>query len=178
MTGRFRVAVGLTWFTAGCTPAREGAVFPGHPMLTTYTKEIALEGSVALLGDGNTATAVGAAVSAFYRPWLSFLGGATFSVGKRKHYDTRAMVRLVYPSPLFGRLFPYASAGVTVFFPETEPHSNEYERHLGPVFGGGAFVQISRQTRVRLEVRDAWLPDGRSLEHNGFMTLSLVYQAR
>ena len=147
-------------------------------MLTTYTKELAFEGSVIALGDGSVATGAGAAVSAFYRPWFGFLGGATFSVGKRKHYDTRAMVRLVWPSPLFGRLFPYASAGVTVFFPESAPHSSRYERHIGVVFGGGAFVQVTRQTRLRFEVRDAWLPDSLDLQHNGFMTLSLVYQAR
>lgn len=146
-------------------------------MLTTYTKELALEGSAIALGDGSVATGAGAAVSAFYRPWLGFLGGATFSVGKRKYYDTRAMVRLVWPSPLFGRLFPYATAGATVSFPETAPHSNEYERQLGFAFGGGAFVQITKQTRVRFEVRDAVLP-GSALAQNGFMTLSLVYQAR
>jgi hypothetical protein len=147
-------------------------------MLTTYTKEVAVEGSVIAFGDGAVATGAGAAVSAFYRPWLGFLGGATFSVGKRKHYDTRAMVRLILPQPLLERVFPYASAGVTVFFPETGPHTNEYERQLGVVFGGGAFMQMSRQTRLRLELRDVWLPGSSTLQQSFVTTIGLVYTAR
>ncbi len=175
--GRLLAAIGLVCPATGCTPAA-GPIYPGHPMLATYTKEVALEGSAVAFGDGQRATALGAAVSAFYRPWLGFLGGASFSIGKRNHYDTRAMVRLVWPEPLLGRVFPYASAGATVFFPETAAGSSVYDRHLGVVFGGGFFVQVSRQTRVRFEMRDAWLPDGKALEHNGFLTLALVYTAR
>lgn len=171
-------AIGLVSFVVGCTPAREGPVFPGNPMLTTYTKEIALEGTAIAFGNGSTATGAGAAVSAFYRPWLGFLGGATFSVGKRKHYDTRAMARLVWPEPILGAIFPYATAGATVFFPETAQHSNEYDRQFGLVFGAGAFVQVSRQTRVRFEARDAWLPGSHDMQQNGMLTLSLVYLAR
>jgi hypothetical protein len=146
-------------------------------MLTTYTKELAFEGSAIAYGDGQRTTGLGAAVSAFYKPWLGFLGGATFGLEKRKHYDTRAMVRLIWPEPLLGCVFPYASAGATVFFPQNADMKS-YDRHLGAVFGGGVFVQITKQTRVRFEIRDAWLPDGKELEHNGFLTLGLVYTAR
>ena len=166
---------------AACAPQPQGPVFPGHPMLSTYTKELALESSVAVFGDGHASGAAGAAVSAFYRPWLSFLGGATFSFGgthSRRHYDTRVALRIVYPEPIFGRVFPFALGGVTVFFPETAPRSNTYDRQFGFVLGGGAFVQVTPQTRVRIEVRDAWLPASAALPNNLFVTAGLVYVVR
>src|SRR5437773_10486892 len=91
-SGRALGVIGLLSWAIGCTPA-PGPTFPGHPMLTTYTKELAFEGSAIAYGDGQRTTGLGAAVSAFYRPWLSFVGGATFAIAKRKHYDTRATVR-------------------------------------------------------------------------------------
>jgi hypothetical protein len=136
---------------------------------------------VVAFGDGRVSSALGASVAAFYRPWLSFLGGATFSLGgmhSRRHYDTRALVRVILPFPIAERIFPYANLGVTVFFPETEPRSNVYDRQLGLVYGAGAFVQVTNHTRVRLEARDAWLPASGALEHNVFFTASLVIVVR
>lgn len=180
--GRLAGAIGLVVAAGGCAPAGEGPVFPGHPMLATYTKELALEGSAVAFGDGAAATALGAAVGAYYRPWLGMTGGAAFSIGRRKHYDTRALLRLVWPWPLFGRVFPYATAGAGVFFPERcarlGPCGNDYERWFDVVYGGGAFVQVTERTRVRLEVRDAFLPGAGALEHDGFVTLGLVLLAR
>jgi hypothetical protein len=150
-------------------------------MLARYTKEIAFDTSVVGFSDGKASSALGASVSAFYRPWIGFLGGATFSLGgthSRRHYDTRAVVRLVLPEPIFDRVFPYTFGGVSVFFPETAPRSNAYDREFGFVLGGGAFVQVTAHTRVRVEVRDVTLPASPTVPNSVFLTTSLVYVLR
>jgi hypothetical protein len=153
-------------------------VFPGHSDLVVRTKEVALEGSATRLGDGSTTLSGGGAMAAFYKPWLSLLGGATFSPGlfrTRQHYDTRAVARLVWPEPVVGRLFVYGAAGLTVFFYEEPRDGDAFRRALGPVFGAGAFYQISDRIRIRLEGRDHWLfSGGDGMRHNLFGTLSLV----
>jgi hypothetical protein len=153
-------------------------VFEGHADLTTRTKEVALEGSVTRLGDGKVTLSGGAAVGAFYKPWLSLLGAANFSpgfFGARQHYDTRAVARLIYPEPLVGHLYVYGGAGVTVWFYEQPTDSETYKRAFGVVGALGTFYQLGEKFRIRLEVRDHFLlvnADG--MRHNVFGTLSLV----
>ncbi len=156
----------------------EKPVFEGHPALTIRTKEVAVEGSATRLGDGHATLSGGAAVASFYKPWLSLLGGATFSpglLGARQHYDTRAVARLVWPEPIVGSLFVYAGVGASVFFYESERASNDWRRSFGPVGALGAFAQVADKFRIRLEARDHWLfVRSEGMRHNVFVTLSLV----
>lgn len=156
----------------------DAPVFEGHADLSTRTKEVALEGSVTRLGDNRWTLSGGAAVGAFYKPWLSLLGGATFSpgfFGARQHYDTRAVARLIYPEPLIGHLFVYGGVGVTVWFLEDPLDSETYRRAFGVVGAIGSFYQLGERFRLRLEVRDHWLlSNGDGMRHNVFGTLSLV----
>jgi hypothetical protein len=142
------------------------------------TKEVALEGSATRLGDGRGTLSGGAAVGAFYKPWLSLLGAANFSpgfFGARQHYDTRAVARLIYPEPIVGHLFVYTGVGVSVMFMEQEVDSESYRRAFGVVGAIGAFYQLSEKFRVRLEGRDHWmLANGDGMRHNLFATLSFV----
>lgn len=135
------------------------------------TKEVALEGSLTRLGDGRMTLSGGAAVAAFYKPWLSLLGAAQFSpgfFGTHQHYDTRAVARLIYPEPIVGHLFIYTGAGVTVMFLEED--DKRYRRAFGVVGALGAFYQLGEKFRIRLEVRDHFT----FTEHYLFTTLSLV----
>ena len=156
----------------------EAPVFEGHADLSVRTKEVALEGSATRLGDGKFALSGGAAVGAFYKPWLSLLGAANFSpgfFGTRQHYDTRAVARLIYPEPVVGHLFVYTGVGVAVMFMEDPVDSDLYRRGFGLVGALGAFYQLGEKFRVRLEARDHWLVvNGDGLRHNVFATLSLV----
>lgn len=153
-------------------------MFEGHADLTTRTKEVALEGSVTRLGDGRATLSGGAAVAAFYKPWLSLLGAANFSpgfFGSRQHYDTRAVARLIYPEPLVGHLYVYAGVGLSVWFFEEPRDSERYERAFGVVGALGSFYQLSEKFRLRLEVRDHVLViNAEGMRHNVFGTLSLV----
>ncbi|MBI2390309.1 MAG: hypothetical protein HYV09_12035, partial [Deltaproteobacteria bacterium] len=168
--------------TAGAATARAeppaAPVFEGHPDLVTRTKEVSVEGSYSRLGDGRSTVSGGAAVATFYTPWLSLLGGANFSPGffaARQHYDTRAVVRLVWPEPLVGHLFAYVGGGVNVFFFEDEVDSERYRRAFGAVGAIGVFQQLSGKFRLRLEARDHWLlAGGAGMRHNVFVSLSLV----
>lgn len=158
--------------------AMDAVVFEGHADLATRTKEVAVEGSVTRLGDGKTTLSGGAAVGAFYKPWLSLLGGANFSpgfLGARQHYDTRAVARFVYPEPVLGHLYVYAGVGVSVWFFESPPESDTYRRAFGVVGALGAFYQLGERFRLRLEVRDhSLVVNGDEMRHNLFGTLSLV----
>lgn len=142
------------------------------------TKEVALEGSATRLGDGRATLSGGAAVAAFYKPWLSMLGAANFSpgfFGTRQTYDTRAVLRLIYPEPVVGHLFVYTGAGVAVMFYEDPLDSDVYRRAFGLVGALGAFYQLGERFRVRLEVRDHFLVvNGEGMRHNVFGTLSFV----
>jgi hypothetical protein len=153
-------------------------VFAGHPHLTIRTKEVAFEGSFVRLGDGTSTFATGAAVSTFYKPWLSLLGAAHAApgfFGSRETYDTRAVARLIWPEPFFDRLFLYVGAGATIFFFEDPKDSKTWKRAAGAVAAVGAFVQVADRFRVRLEVRDHFNFLGQDgLPHNVFVTLSLV----
>jgi hypothetical protein len=156
----------------------EAPVFPGHRDLTVHTKEVALEGSYVRLGDGSSTLASGAAVAVFYKPWISILGAAHFAPGffdTRQTYDTRALVRLVYPEPVIGHLFLYGGVGGTVLFFEEPNNSSSYQRGFGVIGAIGAFYQLFDRFRVRVEARDHWLLyNGDLMRHNVFVTLSLV----
>lgn len=170
-------------FAASLPPAIASAeeelpVFPGHRELSVHTKEVALEGSYARLGDGTSTLASGAAVAVFYKPWISMLGAAHFAPGffnTRQVYDTRAVARLVYPEPIVDHLFVYGGVGATVLFFEEPNDSDRYKRSLGAVAAVGAFYQPFERFRVRVEARDHWmLFNGEGMRHNLFVTLSLV----
>lgn len=156
----------------------DAPVFEGHQDLTLRTKEVALEGSVTSLGGGRATLSGGAAVAAFYKPWLSLLGAANFSpgfFGARQHYDTRAVARLIYPEPLVGHLYVYVGAGVSVWFAEEPIDSESFRRAFGFVGALGSFYQLSERFRLRLEVRDHILVvNGEGQRHNLFGTLSFV----
>lgn len=156
----------------------ETPVFPGHRDLTVRTKEVALEGSYVRLGDGRSTLASGGAVSTFYKPWISILGAAHFAPGffdTRQTYDTRAVIRLVYPEPVVGHLFVYAGGGGTVLFFEEPNDSDRYKRGFGVVGAVGAFYHLLDRFRVRIEARDHWLlSNGDGMRHNIYVTLSLV----
>ena len=151
-------------------------IFDGHKDLSIHTKEASAEASFTRLGDGSLTASGGLAVSAFYTPWLSLLGGATFSPGiggARQTYDTRGVARLIYPEPLLGPVFLYAALGATVFFYEDKPPS--YTRSFGLVGGLGAFMNLGERLRLRLEARDHWLlTNGDGMRHNMFFTLAFV----
>lgn len=175
------VALVLTAFAISTPTRAEPAaapVFEGHPELVTRTKEVSVEGSYSRLGDGRSTLSGGAAVATFYTPWLSLLGGANFSPGfftTRQHYDTRAVVRLVWPEPLVGHLFAYVGGGVNVFFFEEEVDGERYRRAFGAVGAVGVFHQLFGKFRLRLEARDHWLlAGGAGMRHNVFVSLSLV----
>lgn len=156
----------------------EAPVFDGHADLSVRTKEAALEGSATRLGNGEYTLSGGAAVAAFYTPWLSLLGAAHFSPGLFKThqtYDTRAVARLIYPEPVVGHLFVYTGVGVTVMFYEDPLDSDVYRRSFGLVGALGAFYQLGDKIRLRLEARDHWLVvNGDGMRHNLFATLSFV----
>ena len=176
---RVALAVLLVSSAAGTAHAdEEPPVFPGHRDLTVHTKEVALEGSYVRLGDGTSTLASGAAVSVFYKPWISILGAAHFAPGffdTRQTYDTRALVRLVYPEPVVGHLFVYGGVGATVLFFEEPNDSDRYKRGFGAIGAVGAFYQVLERFRVRVEARDHWiLVNGDDMRHNVFVTLSLV----
>ncbi|MCS6901491.1 MAG: hypothetical protein RMJ98_17830 [Myxococcales bacterium] len=132
-------------------------VFPGHPYLTLSTKEVSGDGSVAWLSGGQVAFGVGSSMAAFYAPWFSILGGAQggYVPGtKRQTYDTRAVLRFVWPEPLRGRVFVYGGVGMTVFFVEGLERDGAFRRGLGPLAAAGAWVQLTEKFRLRAEVRD------------------------
>lgn len=164
--------------TAARADDEDAPVFPGHRDLTVRTKEVALEGSYLRLGDGRSTLASGAAVAVFYKPWISILGAAHFAPGffdTRQTYDTRAVVRLVYPEPIVGHLFVYGGFGGTVLFFEEPNDSDRYTRGFGVIGAAGAFYQLLERFRVRLEARDHWiLSNGEGIRHNIYVTLSLV----
>jgi len=172
------LTLGVVLFAAVARADDDTPVFPGHPDLTVRTKEVALEGSYVRLGDGRSTLASGAAVSTFYKPWISILGAAHFSPGlfdTRQAYDTRAVVRLIYPEPIVGHLFVYGGLGATVLFFEEPNDSDRYKRAFGGVAAVGAFYHLLERFRVRVEVRDHWLMfNGGGMRHNVFATLSLV----
>jgi hypothetical protein len=174
-----------TW--AGGAAAAEPAtkppepVFEGHRLVSVYTKEVSLEGSFTRLGDGSLAGSGGAAIAQFYTRWFGVVGAANFTpawFGTRQHYDTRGGFRFVWPDAIAGRLFPFASTGLTVLFYETEAGSKTYERALGGYAGLGAFVHVAERVRFRLEVRDHWLPSRPEMRHNLFCTLALALTVR
>ncbi|MCU0656088.1 MAG: hypothetical protein MUF64_12800 [Polyangiaceae bacterium] len=157
-------------------------LFPGHRYLSVYTKEVSGEGSVVRLGNGRLGFSGGSSMAAFYRPWLSIQGSAqgVFEARSgRQSYDTRAVLRLIWPEPLLGRLFLFAGVGGSVFFFEEEARSGRFVRGLGPVLAGGLWVQLTDRLRLRAEVRDHWLIFGQTeLTHNVFATVSLAQQIR
>lgn len=167
----------VSW--AGVARADEppAPVFDGHPMLATYTKEAALEGGAARLGDGRWSLAAGSSLAAFYAPWFSLQGAAHTTLrpgGGPQTYDTRAVARFGTPRPLAGRFFFYAGGGFTVFFVE-QAAGGAFDRGLGPVVDVGAWAQLGDRVRLRLDVRDHWLVFGKTdLAHNLFVGLSLV----
>lgn len=156
-------------------------VFEGHPLISVYTKEISLEGSFTRLGDGSLAGSGGPAIAQFYSRWFGVVGAANFTptwFGTRQHYDTRGGFRFVWPDAVAGRLFPFASTGLTVLFYETEKGSKTYERGLGGYVGLGAFLHVAERVRFRVEVRDQWLPNRPEMRHNVFCTLALAISVR
>lgn len=171
--------LGVTSVRAEEPPA---PVFPGHPWLSTYTKEVSLDGSAARLGDGKWVAAGGSSMAAFYTPWLSIQGAAQGALGLgggRQTYDTRALLRFIWPQPVLSRLFFYGGIGVTVFFFEQTAQSDVFRRGLGPVGAVGVWAQLTDRMRLRAEVRDQWLVFGQTdLTHNVFATLSLATQYR
>jgi hypothetical protein len=175
---RLAVLLGVLLTTQSVHAEEDPPVFPGHRDLTVRTKEVALEGSYVRLGDGTSTLASGAAVAVFYKPWLSILGAAHFAPGffdTRQTYDTRAVIRLVYPEPIVGHLFLYGGVGGTVLFYENPNDSDAYRRGFGVVGAIGAFYQLFERFRVRVEARDHWLlSNGGPMRHNVFVTLSLV----
>ena len=157
-------------------------VFAGHPYLTLYTKEVSLDGSAVRLGNGKMALAVGSSMAAFYSRWFSIQGAAqgTFEPGSgRQTYDTRAVLRFVWPEPFLGRIFVFGGVGTTVFLQEREPESGLFERGLGPILAAGVWGQLSEKIRLRAEVRDHWIVLGQlTASHNVYGTISLVQQIR
>jgi hypothetical protein len=156
-------------------------VFEGHRLVSVYTKEVSLEGSFTRLGDGSLAGSGGAAIAQFYTRWFGVIGGANFTpawFGTRQHYDTRGGFRFVWPDAVAGRLFPFASTGLTVMFYETEAGSKIYDRTLGGYLGLGAFLHVAERVRFRIELRDHWLPSRPEMRHNVFCTLALALSVR
>lgn len=152
-------------------------VFPGHPAVATYTKEIAFDGSLARLGDGAAAAGGGFALGAFYAPWLSVAGavdGGFYLRDPRQYFDARGVARLGWPKPV-GPFFFYAALGVDVFFVERVAGSHAFSEAFGLTGGIGAFANLTDQLRLRLEARDEWLvANADGLDHNLFVTLSFV----
>lgn len=185
MPRRWTGCILLAGLLGGTTASAEEApapVFQGHPYLTLYTKEVSGEGSAVRLGNGRFAVAGGSSMAAFYTRWFSILGGAQGSYelkSGRQVYDTRAVLRFIWPEPLLGRVFFYGGVGMTVFFFEEQAKSSQFVRGLGPIAAGGFWVQLSDKFRLRAEVRDHWLVFGQTdLTHNVYGTLALVQQIR
>lgn len=134
----------------------EPPIFEGPRALTRHTKELGLE-LVPMRFDSGWALGGGAAVAAFYSRWLSPVAGAVLSPGSfgaRAHWDTRAGVRLVLPSPLFGEVFGYVLLGSSVLFTAVDGQDDTFTRAFMAMGGIGLFGNVVDHVRLRLELRD------------------------
>lgn len=156
-------------------------VFPGHPDLTRYTKEFALEATGSLTEDG-PALGGGATVSALYTPWLASFAGATFSpdwTAPRERWEARGGGRLIYPEPLFANVFGYVLGGGGLLFTAASGQEATFRRSLTGIAGLGLFMNLSTRLRLRLEVREHVKLYGRSdTSHTETVGLSLIFLAR
>lgn len=152
-------------------------VFAGHPALSTFTKEIIVEGSALRLGDGTAAAGFGFSIGVFFAPWLSLVGGVQGGFAltdARQFYDTRGALRFVWPEPA-GPIFFYGALGVDVFFIEQVSGSHAFSEAFGVAAGLGAFANLGARVRLYVEARDAWLvANADGLDHNLFVTLGVA----
>ena len=155
-------------------------IFEGDPDLTRYTKEFALELTPSLTEAG-PAVGAGLAISSFYTRWLASFAGATYSpswAGPRERWDARGGGRLVYPEPLFGKVFGYVLGGGGLLFTRAdEPQT--FHRSLTAVVGAGLFANLGERARFRVELREHLKLYGRSdTSHTATLGVSFVFLAR
>ena len=153
------------------------AVYEGHPMLTSKTKETSLDVTGYRLRDGS-ALGFGAGLAIAYNPWLSLSAAVSMvpaALGPRAHSETRTLLRFNLPEPVLERVVPYAGLGVTTLFSETAAHSGSFTPSFGLTAAIGAFAQLSDSMRLRLDVRGLMIVVGDAdTRFAGASTLSLV----